>query len=835
MLNKDKSPHIEINKEFKLCLSLIDAGRNLLITGKAGTGKSTLLRYYRNLNGDSIPVIAPTGIAALNVEGMTIHKFFAFKKNITKQEIVDGKYKPRKKQVETFKALRVLVIDEISMVRADLFDCIDCVLRKHGPSGAKPFGGIQLILFGDLFQLDPVVAREEESYWTSLDYKTKYFFSSNAILPLDLKIVELQKIYRQKDSKFISLLNSVRSDQLTKEELEELNQRVDSEFEPPLDSPYVILTTNNKHVRDINSDKLRRLSGKKHTCKADVEGSVDENDWGNIDKTLHFKIGAKVIMTNNDFTHAWVNGSVGIIMEFVDAESPLVKIKLVETGDVVEVARHRFEITKYERQGGKFKTVVVGAITQFPFKLSWAITVHRSQGQTLSHVIVDPHGGFFAEGQLYVALSRCTEFEGLSLTKKLKAKDLKVNRSVHRFLASQKCEVDLASRAFAFLGVKTTKFGMRFRDTDKIIEIAVVIVYPTGEVRKYSSLVQPNTDVGATAKHGISASDLSLAPPLDDVWPFFARRLHGTTLVSSDLDKTLSELQAHLKSLNILHSMNDGLSLREEIEIDFEKACKSLDISLSGRSTALEIATATQNVFDENINKKSVRSDVGLFDGAPAFSRTSRIFSRDYFSSSMADVKKQFCSELIEGVSKEISYADAISWLCGVVDFSDKSKSINAADLCSMQEISRDVRHAIHSQYVEDVERAARIDEELSENELNYLNQICTLLRVSKDIEVSVDNESTFAAAKGMGIYFSGEFLSPFSGEKIKKAVLFAAAEKWGFKPLKSVTKTKCEVLVVCSKSSMSDNTKKARKWGIPILDLNEFCKTIDVSIECLH
>lgn len=424
---------IEINREFARALEGIAGGRgNLFITGKAGTGKSTLLEYYREHASDTPVILAPTGVAALNVGGETVHRFFGFGIDVTPEKVRDSRRKPRWPGV--YKKLRTLIIDEASMLRADLLDCVDMFLRKHGPTPGAPFGGVQMVFVGDLYQLPPVVTSGEREIFRSV-YETPYFFSARALADGDLEIIELEKVYRQEDAGFVALLNSVRNDSVDDADVEHLNARVDPRFEPPDDVFFISLTTTNRNADRINGDRLASLPGLRSVSVAEISGDFGREHYPTA-TDLAFKAGAQIMMLNNDSMGRWVNGSLGVIESVAGWQGGRhgVTIRLRDRPAAVEVEPHTWEVIRFALQAGEITSEPVGRFTQLPFRLAWAVTIHKSQGKTFDNVVIDLERGAFAAGQTYVALSRCTSFEGIVLRRPVKRSSIRADWRIQRFL-----------------------------------------------------------------------------------------------------------------------------------------------------------------------------------------------------------------------------------------------------------------------------------------------------------------------------------------------------------------------------------------------------------------
>ncbi len=423
---------IELNEGFRRALELMEkTDKNVFITGRAGTGKSTLLRYFRATTAKRIVVLAPTGVAALNVRGQTIHSFFGFKPNVTVERI--KKIPPSSDRGNVYRNIDAIVIDEISMVRADLLDCVDKFLRLNGPRKGLPFGGIQMIFIGDLYQLPPVVTGNERVAFGSL-YESPYFYSAHVFESIDMAFVELDKIYRQHDQRFIDLLNAIRNKSVSEEEIELLNGRVMPEFEPPPDEFYIYLTTTNRQAEEINKRQLSKLKGPMYSFTGFIEGEFGD-DYLPTAIELQLKVGAQVMMLNNDSMGRWVNGSVGRITDIVQYpdEEAVIVVELAD-GEEVEVTPNTWEIFRFFSEDDKLKSEVIGKFTQYPLMLAWAVTIHKSQGKSFDKVIIDIGRGAFAHGQVYVALSRCTSFEGLVLKKPILKKHIWMDWQVVKFL-----------------------------------------------------------------------------------------------------------------------------------------------------------------------------------------------------------------------------------------------------------------------------------------------------------------------------------------------------------------------------------------------------------------
>ncbi len=420
------SHKIEITDEFKEALEIMEySDKPIYITGKAGTGKSTLLKHFRDNTKKNVVFVAPTGVAAIHIKGVTIHSFFQLPFGVLTDDDIEMHYHKR----DVYDKLETLVIDEISMVRADVMRAIDKMLRKNKKKDI-PFGGVQVIMFGDLYQLPPVVVdRDEREYLNSI-FGGVYFFNGLSFGKTGLVKIQLEKNFRQKnDQVFLSLLNRIREEKFTNDDIDVLNKQV---------MPYgkkaknaVVLTTTNRIADQINKRELDALNGKEHEFKAKVQGNFDTKKAPG-DMKLRLKNGAQIMMIKNDTEHPrrWANGTLGEV------------IKITKSKIFVQIEDHVHEINQatwdeseysYDQEAQEVERTVKGSFVQFPMKLAWAVTIHKSQGKTFDRVVVDLGARAFAHGQTYVALSRCTSLKTLFLKRAIRHQDVIVDQVVKDF------------------------------------------------------------------------------------------------------------------------------------------------------------------------------------------------------------------------------------------------------------------------------------------------------------------------------------------------------------------------------------------------------------------
>lgn len=425
---------IDTTPEFNQALQIMENTKeHVFLTGRAGTGKSTLLRYFREHTKKNAVVLAPTGVAALNAGGQTIHSFFHFKPDITLAKV--KKVTPRAGQENLYKRLEMIIIDEVSMVRADLLDCVDKFLTLNGPDQYQPFGGVQMVFIGDLYQLPPVVTHEERHVFSG-HYKSPFFFSANVLENLRLNYIELTKIYRQKDADFIELLNAIRSNSVTDAHLSLLNTRFDDGL---IVSPFgltIQLTTTNAKADEINAEQLAKVDGKIFSSSGSFSGKFEEKQ-APTDVQLQLKTGAQIMFVNNDREGRWVNGSIGRVVKIKKDRDgkDIINVQLNE-GELVEVSPFTWELFKYgfDEARKEIVTETVGTFTQYPLMLAWAVTIHKAQGKTFDRVVVDIGRGTFAHGQLYVAISRCRTLKGLHLKQNIERKHIFVDGRIADFV-----------------------------------------------------------------------------------------------------------------------------------------------------------------------------------------------------------------------------------------------------------------------------------------------------------------------------------------------------------------------------------------------------------------
>ncbi len=428
------------NKEFQDALNLIQYTRqSVFLTGKAGTGKSTFLKYVCANTKKKYVVLAPTGIAAINAGGSTLHSFFKLPFHPLLPDdpnfsLKGGKLhsflKYSSEHRKLIKQLELVIIDEISMVRADIIDFIDKVLRVYSQNMREPFGGKQVLLVGDVYQLEPVVKSDEREILNRF-YPTPYFFSARVFNEMELVSIELIKVYRQSDPAFVGVLDHIRNNTATAADLQLLNTRYNSEIVSNENDMYVTLATRRDVVDYINEKKLAELPGDSVTLKGEIKGEFPENSLP-TQMELEVKPGAQIIFIKNDPDKRWVNGTIGTIAG-IDEEETLYVI--TEDGGEYDVKKDKWSNIRYRynETEKKIEEEELGVFIQYPIRLAWAITIHKSQGLTFSRVVIDFTGGVFAGGQAYVALSRCTSLDGIQLKKQISRCDIFIRPEIVTF------------------------------------------------------------------------------------------------------------------------------------------------------------------------------------------------------------------------------------------------------------------------------------------------------------------------------------------------------------------------------------------------------------------
>ena len=435
------------NEMFQLAVQLVNqSSRNLFLTGKAGTGKTTFLKYIKENCPKQIAVVAPTGVAAINAGGVTIHSFFQLPLSpfipetkgfsVNKDEVADrhsliSRLRINNEKKKVLQQLELLIIDEISMVRCDTMDAIDTVLRHIRRRPFERFGGVQVLFIGDMLQLPPVIKDQE---WNLLSrfYSSPYFFDSIVIKEEAPVYIEFNKIYRQSEERFIHLLNQVRNN-LDEEGMKILESRFNSSFRRSKQDNYIILTTHNNKAGEINNQELRNLDNKLFSFNAEVTGEFSDRAYP-ADEILQLKVGAQVMFIKNDIADRgkrYFNGKIGVVTKL---ETDKVLVKCKDELDEIEVKKEKWENIRYSlnKTNRQLEEEVLGSFTQYPLRLAWAITIHKSQGLTFEKAIIDA-GDAFAPGQVYVALSRCTNLEGMILQSRVRSSSLFSDERIVQF------------------------------------------------------------------------------------------------------------------------------------------------------------------------------------------------------------------------------------------------------------------------------------------------------------------------------------------------------------------------------------------------------------------
>lgn len=658
------------------------------------------------------------------------------------------------------------------MVRADLFDALTAALERFGPRPGTPFGGVQLVLVGDLYQLPPVVT-DHEAAWIEERFGTPFFFSARSFDEAAFPVVELSTVFRQQgDDHLVDLLNAVREGTLLEEARGELNRRTDPDFEPDLDEFWLTLATTNRIVGARNRQMLERLPDPARTFTARVTGDTDGFEKP-TEETLQLAVGAQVMLLTNDPLDRWVNGTLGRITAIgADADGPVVTV-LLRDGRTEHVREHTWEITRPGVEGGALVHRVVGTFTQLPMKLAWAITIHKSQGQTLDRVVVDLTGGTFANGQLYVALSRCRSLEGLVLKREVLPRDLKTDQRVRRYLAGSAAGADTLGEAYlSVLTVGTT--GDRWRP--RPVEIAVV----TEDGDEVSTVVNPTSDLfAARDEYLLTTRDVQLAPLLAEAWPALGALLAGRVPVGVGVDTQLAQVDFELKRNGIVEPMPLGLEVPSRLLTADERRRASAP-------TALERARAVRDAVQR------LRAEGAELPGTGMAFRQA-VTGHGY---------------LLARTTGETGTSAPTGF---VVGGSLGAEDDSAAVLASLLERTW---QRVLSPDAEVVERLRAVETHFG---VQVLPDGFALQEALGAADV---------LTPGAKVCFSGTVHSPRHGW-LDKEELHAMAEERGLIPVPTLTKTRTDVLVVAEAGSQSTKAKNAAKWDKPVLTAEEFLEWV--------
>ncbi|MCV7226239.1 AAA family ATPase [Mycolicibacterium komossense] len=785
---------IVLTEEFSRALALLRERRHLFVTGKAGTGKSTLIRQFMADSERKAVVVAPTGVAALNVNGYTIHRLFGFTAWMTVEDVRSGRYRPTR-FAETLASLDTLIIDEASMVRADLFDKLAAALSRFGPEPGTPFGGVQIVLVGDLYQLPPVM-QEAEAEFFATRYATPYFFSADSFRREDFPTVALTTVFRQSgDDGMTSILNEIREGILLGHAQRQLNARTDPFFVPRDDEFWLTLAPTNRLVTARNRENLDQLPGAEVHHRATLTGDLSLFDPP-VDDELRFKVGAQIMMVNNDESDRWVNGTMGRIRDVIDGEKLLVTVEFND-GSVADVVPQTWEATRPVIAGGALRHQVVGSFTQLPFKLAWAITIHKSQGQTLDRVVVDLTGGTFSSGQLYVALSRCTSMRGLVLKRPVLPKDLKSDRRIARFLNSSVRHGN--KRRYCAVEVLTVGDEGRM-SRPRPVELAVAFDDGTA----VSTVINPQCDLAdARQAFGISASDVLLAPTLAEAWSVIAPMLVGCTPVGFQIDTTMGIIDFELKRLGHVVVMPLG------VEVPSAGLTPEQHRARSGR-TALERARVALDALTASGYTDAGSTEFAQPRLAPPLS--GHLVSRDHRARTPTSLQLPAVSALLQ-VSQHIG-----GTLLGSVDVEQVRAQAGAIVETSWLAAAR---HSVAEQLKAVAKRARLTDESI-----RRLESASALLGI-EIIDSSVESEwagpdISAVLNPGARVTFTGT-AQDSAGRPVSKDELATIAKARGLVPVKTVSKWQCEALIAAEVGTQSIKARKAQEMGKPVFSADEF------------
>ena len=589
------NPKLQTNPRLELADQYVRfTNKNVFLTGKAGTGKTTFLKNIKAHSPKRLVIVAPTGVAAINAGGVTIHSFFqlSFGPNIPNQS-ADNKPLVRKfsnEKIKAIKAIDILVIDEISMVRADILDAIDDVLRRYR-NRSLPFGGVQLLMIGDLHQLAPVVKDDE---WNILRpyYASPFFFESKALALSQFITIELTHIFRQADEDFINLLNKVRDKKLDAESTKLLNSRYDPNFTYPKDEKYITLTSHNKAAMTINTAKLKELAGKSYKFTAEITDDFPESMYPN-EFELELKVGAQIMFVKNDLNteKRYFNGKLG---EIISVDDELISVKCPHETEEITVSRAVWGNIKYVLDDSKtLQENVIGTFTQFPIKTAWAITIHKSQGLTFDRAIIDAASSF-AHGQVYVALSRCKTFEGLVLSTPITSESVKSDNIIKSFNDEAEKQ-DLSQEAL--LEAK------KYTQSEWIRDLFDFTVIKNNLNFLFQSFAKVQPQFSTISYQNISNINDNYHVEINPVMEKFSRQLESFILQASLPEESI-ELQERIKKGSVY--------LYEKLEELIYNPLKIIDLACDNKETKGNIyklwELCLKNVFEKLILLKTTQN-----------------------------------------------------------------------------------------------------------------------------------------------------------------------------------------------------------------------------------
>jgi hypothetical protein len=756
-------------------MNLAVGGSSLLVTGRAGTGKSTLLRQVRsNLEAANkvVSVVAQTGIAALNVGGETIHKHFAFRANLLSSL---RNYRPPSHLAD----IDVLIVDEISMVRADHFDMMSKSLSR-AKSNPEPFGGCQVLLFGDLFQLPPVVTDRDRL--AIAEYQSAFFFSSQNFSSEWFETVELTTVFRQQgDQAFIGLLNAVRESNNIESALEILNSRVGSVNAES--GPRVTLVPSNRRAHEINRKELLSLEAKIHTWAATVSGEISLADY-KVDKTLEFAVGAQVMMATNE--PEYVNGTMGVIKKIELDETIRVTIDIGEDGRnrLVTVGPHTWEIWRQTRE----ESILVGSIAQLPFRLAWAVTVHRSQGQTFDRVVFDRDRGMFENGQLYVALSRCRTLAGLTLSRPLTPRDVRVSPDVLRFYRSVRASsVTVSENKSAFVGFLETGSD----EYGRLLEIAICAYNGTEEVFCFNTLLNPMRDFDLSESN-LTPASVTLAPTIDKARDAIALMLSGRIVVTHRSNR--------LQDLLSLHDV-----ATEGLWVDVDTFPES-NREQTAESSAVSALQRVLDVFRlHGASRRHLAIPVGATDAT--VSPGLAFLDRYGFTSTP--------SRVAHGVGEDHSGRLQAAVLAGALAGGEEilERQLASVSLPALKPYVGDVLVSL-------VESALK-DGRISENERDGIGLLARSFGLElPDMPDDGESDEDICLYVGQRVCLTGQGLDKGFARSLLLPNGLLEADK--------VTKSGCDLVVAQSASSQSVKARAARGFGILVISLEQLIEHIE-------